>query len=252
MIKQSGLTIIELLVATAIASILLLTAASIGFSNINASKSSIKLGNQQNSSENMLGSLSNELMRAGYNKNAEDPKAPLFRKIWLFGGSDATNRECVIFRYDRYDASGEDIFTTPIPDLPPGDGSLVKEEIRGIRFDRATRQVQFLTAAENVAVADCNYSTIAEKARWSPVNNAETIRLASFKINVKSSFARDGSGWYAESAELYTKSPIDKSVDIRLCNDISQAQDAADLDDIDSKCRIAKRTIELRNRPYIQ
>ena len=155
LIRQQGISLIEILVALAVGLLLLGAASSVGLSSLASSKDGIINSNAQQQLQVVMNSLTRELRRAGYSKSEEAAQtATGFRNIKFFGN------DCVVFRYDRLPESTATL-------APPGDGTLVNAEVRGIRLN--SNQIQVITAVTSTAMpSNC---TPAANDGWDFLSN---------------------------------------------------------------------------------
>lgn len=139
LIRQQGISLIEILVALAVGLLLLGAASSVGLSSLASSKDGIINSNAQQQLQVVMNQITRELRRAGYSKSEETIQtATGFRNITFLDGN-----KCVVFRYDRLPESSSAL-------TPPGDGTLVGAEVRGIRL--SGNQIKIITAATNTTM----------------------------------------------------------------------------------------------------
>ncbi|WP_432720897.1 prepilin-type N-terminal cleavage/methylation domain-containing protein [Jeongeupia wiesaeckerbachi] len=179
--RQTGLSLVEILVTLAIGLILLGAAASVGLSSLSSSRQAVRSITLQQELQTTMSILTRELRRAGYSALGSDDGADAtkqFRKIWLStpltsGGNDFT---CAVFRYDRQ--------TTPLGGVAPsGAGTITNDEITGIQFvnadstnpDRSNR-IFLLMSAPNIAVTNCTGSG------WEALNTVDQFKVTQLTI----------------------------------------------------------------------
>ncbi|MBE9610443.1 prepilin-type N-terminal cleavage/methylation domain-containing protein [Chitinilyticum piscinae] len=165
---QSGLTLIEVLVSTAVATLLLTAAATVGFSSLSLNRNTISSANSQYELQSVMNIVTKELRRAGYSKNQENAKtAGGLRNIWFSGGTGTTDHTCAVFRYDRTPGSPSQL-------EPPGNGSTETTDVRGIRL--ASGKLELLTSATAIN-GGCSVT-----GTWEPISGS-AFTITSFKLS---------------------------------------------------------------------
>ncbi|AOX99658.1 prepilin-type N-terminal cleavage/methylation domain-containing protein [Jeongeupia sp. USM3] len=179
--RQSGLSLIELMIAMAIGLLLLGAAAAIGLNSLSGSRDGLRSIVLQQELQSVMTIVTRELRRAGYNAlSTDDPSdtSRQFRKIWFdapaTGGSN--DYTCAVFRYDRA--------VIPLGGAAPtGAGVVVAGEVTGFHFvqtDTGTpsrsNRLFLLTAAPDIGVSDCDGNG------WEALNDPERLKITRFTI----------------------------------------------------------------------
>ncbi|WP_373975764.1 prepilin-type N-terminal cleavage/methylation domain-containing protein [Chitinibacter sp. SCUT-21] len=175
LIRQQGISLIEILVALAIGILLLGAASSVGLTSLSSSKDGIINSNAQQQLQIVMNSLTRELRRAGYSKSEETIQtATGFRNIAFLDGN-----KCAVFRYDRLPESASAL-------SPPGDGTLVNAEVRGIRL--SGNQIKIITAATSTSMP----TSCDDAGTWEDLSNS-SLKITALTLTPLKVMLIDGS-----------------------------------------------------------
>ncbi|MEJ2794466.1 hypothetical protein WAE56_13710 [Iodobacter sp. LRB] len=157
--SQQGLSLIEMMLATAMGLLLLAGISSLSLSNLFTSTDTQRSIILQQDTQAMLSLISRDLRRAGYHPN--DNQISEMRKIWII---NTPEQSCVIFRYHN-------------PDFPD-------KNTHGFQFkasDKTGRFVNMLTSNEASTCGD---------GQWQALNSPRNILITQFKITPQYSFEK--------------------------------------------------------------
>jgi prepilin-type N-terminal cleavage/methylation domain-containing protein len=244
--NQQGLSLIEILVAMTISLGLLSAAATMALASLSSSKESVQNAAGQQELQTILTTITREIRRAGYRtppttsaaETAENSKlTTVFRKIWTFGGTN-----CVVYRYDRN--------TNADALLPPGDGVISNDEVRGIRLDTDNKRIDFLT---NVT-ATSDPASCAAAGTWTPLVSGKSIQLGAnaLKLEYTSGWVRVADGASITSAQATAANSVVansafeviEQVKITIKGTVPSSSAGA------PKNIELSETVQLRNRPF--
>ncbi|MFC7419416.1 hypothetical protein ACFQNF_05940 [Iodobacter arcticus] len=160
--SQRGLSLIEMMLATAMGLLLLVGISSLSLTNLFTSTDTQRNIILQQDTQAMLSLISRDLRRAGYHPDANE--IPNMRKIWL---NNTASQSCILFNYHN-------------PDFP-------KQDTHGFQFSQAKDGkglVKMLTSSD---ASSCN------NGEWQALNSERNILITQFKITPHSTFEKQGS-----------------------------------------------------------
>ena len=171
--KQTGLSLIEIMISLTIGLMLIGAASAIGLGSVLSGKEGIQQTNLHEALRSVMAEASRDLRRAGYSKDMD--LSPQFRKIYLSQAATIEGKntyQCVIFRYDNYDSAA----------ISSGNGTFGSEDVFGLTFKN--NQV-FVLLNGAIGTTTC---TGNEADGWFPINSANSgaPKISNFFFTVRS------------------------------------------------------------------
>ncbi|QZA76444.1 hypothetical protein K4H28_08785 [Deefgea tanakiae] len=165
--RQTGISLIEILVSTAVGLLLLSAAASVAISSLSSNKNSLINGKAAEDLQTMMNTITRDVRRAGYNFNAElgtETDNQRFRKIWFFNetATGSGQFKCMVFRYDRYPESSNLV--------QPGNGTVDTGDVRGLRLN--ANQLETLITTTTVVPTTC------PTTGWAAISSSANLKLS--------------------------------------------------------------------------
>ncbi|QKJ65376.1 prepilin-type N-terminal cleavage/methylation domain-containing protein [Deefgea piscis] len=247
LLNQSGISLIEILIAMAISLALLTAAATMALASLSSSKDTLQNTAAQQELQTILTTVTREIRRSGYRSPAMTPVEEIaenakstttFRKIWTFGGTT-----CIVYRYDSD--------TNADPLLPPGNGLISNDEVRGIRLDSTNNRIDFLTSATSTtAPTSCD----SANGTWTPLVSGKSIQLGTDALKFEYS-----SGWIriADGASITSAQAL--AANAAVANSAAEVIDQVKISisgtlptstTANPKIIESSEMVQLRNRPF--
>ncbi|STQ90522.1 PilW family protein [Iodobacter fluviatilis] len=158
---QQGLSLIEMMLATAMGLLLLAGISSLSLSNLFTSTDTQRSIILQQDTQAMLSLISRDLRRAGY--HPDDNQISEMRKIWII---NTAGQSCVLFRYHN-------------PDFPD-------KNTHGFQFTASDKAGNFVNMLTSNNASSCN------DGQWQPLNSPRNILITQFKITPQYSLEKAG------------------------------------------------------------
>jgi Tfp pilus assembly protein PilW len=160
--SQQGLSLIEMMLATAMGLLLLAGISSLSLTHLFTSTDTQRSIILQQDTQAMLSLISRDLRRAGY--HPDDNEILNMRKIWL---SNTPEQTCILFRYHH-------------PDFP-------KQDTHGFQFTQAK------DGKGLVKILTSNHANSCNDGEWQALNSERNILITQLKITPRSTFEKQGS-----------------------------------------------------------
>lgn len=183
--KQTGFTLVELMVALVAGMIVVGAVLAFALSSVRANSEYVRSTRLTQELRTSLETATDDLRRAGYDEDAMRyiSRPPTFTAASPFSRIfTSTDSSCVIYAYDRENGG-------------PGVLNLDNGEVRGIRRVVATvngRQVGVLEMAESesgvqpdcggAAVDYSNYPAACSSGGWCPLSDPRVVDIAAFQV----------------------------------------------------------------------
>jgi Tfp pilus assembly protein PilW len=164
--SQQGLSLIEMMLATAMGLLLLAGISSLSLTSLFSSTDTQRSLILQQDAQAMLSLISRDIRRAGF--HPDENSVLEMRKIWLIDTN--SSQTCILFRYHN-------------PDFP-------KQNTHGFKFTAPANGsnkgfVKMLTSAEASSCSD---------GEWQALNSNRNMLITQFKISPHSAFESTNSG----------------------------------------------------------
>ncbi|WP_293935879.1 PilW family protein [Iodobacter sp.] len=173
--QQRGLSLIEMMIATAIGLLLLAGISSLSLTHLFTSTDTQRSIILQEDAQAILALISRDLRRAGYHPLEE--QMPNMRKIWLLDYSK--NKTCLLYRYHN-------------PDFPDKDA-------HGFQYTASADGKGFIKMLTSNNASGCDDGT------WQELNSNRNMLITQFSITPYRAFEKVGT----EIKEVITNLDID-------------------------------------------
>ncbi len=162
--SQRGLSLIEMMLATAMGLLLLAGISSLSLTSLFSSTDTQRSIILQQDAQAMLSLISRDIRRAGF--HPDENSVLEMRKIWLINTSN--NQTCILYRYHN-------------PDFP-------KQDTHGFQFTAVQNGSSFVKMLTSPDASSCN------DGEWQALNSNRNMLITQFKISPHRVFESTSSG----------------------------------------------------------